>query len=430
MNPEDKKEFLDLAKAKEGIIREVLVHGEMNLHAIHYMIQRLFGWWNRHLHHYSLTDEDFEVATDGQKLDQFLGLCGTLFRFPGANLNDQFWDDDYEGRYSVNTWLQQKYSSGFRDLGVENTFIRNQQNICDFKDKYKGRTYKPGMTLEELDKKLRFDEPYNTVIESISVRDLFKRGMGNDYNFNGRSWRDYMWMLIDIKSDGLDDFCKMYPGGTEAVRNTLQDLYDIRNNIIIMNREIRSGRSSEVEKFFKMPANEALENQKKMVKELECILEPIIFQTNTRVLPFIDELYYIYDYGDDWCIKITCEEAYTANSNYDRSFRKLYEDDHEAEEVKSRVPVDQLQYTDTSGNIADDALREKIQKVYIEGKPICVMMDGLSVMDDVGGIGGFRDFLRNINDESPERADEVKEQNHWARMQGWTGRKFTPEKFL
>ena len=75
-------------------------------------------------------------------------------------------------------------------------------------------------------------------------------------------------------------------------------------------------------------------------------------------------------------------------------------------------------------------MREKLQKVYIEGIPVCVMMDGLSVMEDVGGIYGFRDFLMTINDKSPDMTEEVKEQKHWARMQGWTGRKFTPEKFL
>ena len=52
------------------------------------------------------------------------------------------------------------------------------------------------------------------------------------------------------------------------------------------------------------------------------------------------------------------------------------------------------------------------------------------IRQDVGGIYGFRDFLMTINDKSPDMAEEVKEQKHWARMQGWTGRKFTPEKFL
>ncbi len=55
MMPEEEKEFLKLAKAEKGIIREVLVNREMNLHAMHYMIQKLFGWQNSHLHNFSLS---------------------------------------------------------------------------------------------------------------------------------------------------------------------------------------------------------------------------------------------------------------------------------------------------------------------------------------------------------------------------------------
>jgi hypothetical protein len=58
------------------------------------------------------------------------------------------------------------------------------------------------------------------------------------------------------------------------------------------------------------------------------------------------------------------------------------------------------------------------------------MMDGLSVMEDVGGIYGFRDFLRTVSDDSPDIVEVVKEQKNLARMQEWIGRKFTPEKFL
>ena len=48
-------------------------------------------------------------------------------------------------------------------------------------------------------------------------------------------------------------------------------------------------------------------------------------------------------------------------------------------------------------------------------------------MDDVGGVGGYVNFLETIHGDNPEEAREMRE---WARMQGWTGRKSKPENML
>lgn len=43
-------------KVKDGITREVLAPADINLHALHYVIQKAFGWQNSHLHHFLLPD--------------------------------------------------------------------------------------------------------------------------------------------------------------------------------------------------------------------------------------------------------------------------------------------------------------------------------------------------------------------------------------
>ena len=55
--------------------------------------------------------------------------------------------------------------------------------------------------------------------------------------------------------------------------------------------------------------------------------------------------------------------------------------------------------------------------------PICIRVDGLSVLDDVGGIYGFIDMLKTIHGNDFEKADEMRE---WAKTQGWTGRATKP----
>lgn len=55
------------------------------------------------------------------------------------------------------------------------------------------------------------------------------------------------------------------------------------------------------------------------------------------------------------------------------------------------------------------------------------MADGLDVMDDVGGIYGYIEFLKTINGKDlEEKADMLT----WAKGMGWTGRKKKPENIL
>ncbi len=176
MMPEEEKEFLKLAKAEKGIIREVLVHCEMNLHAIHYMIQRLFGWQNSHLHHFSLSKDDFEAVSNGNKVKDYMNLCGSLFVFPGAELNDQFWDDDYSEGKSIKSWLRSKYDHGFRDYSVENSFIMNDAHVLKFMEENKNEFRKKNKNFDDPDFRYVFENDFNTVIEGLPVCEIFKTG--------------------------------------------------------------------------------------------------------------------------------------------------------------------------------------------------------------------------------------------------------------
>lgn len=48
--------------------------------------------------------------------------------------------------------------------------------------------------------------------------------------------------------------------------------------------------------------------------------------------------------------------------------------------------------------------------------PVCTKIDGVNIMDDVGGISGLLDFYRIINGEDPDERTEIRE---WARGLGW-----------
>ncbi|MCR5650066.1 MAG: hypothetical protein K6F86_02655 [Lachnospiraceae bacterium] len=430
MEPEEESEFLRFAKAEKGIIREVLVHGETKLHALHYIIQKLFGWQNGHLHHYSLSDKDFDMATNRQNLEEYLKLCGTLFLFPGSELDDRFWDDDYVEGISFKSWLRSKYVFGYRDYSVENSYMRNLENIRRFRKRFKKEIANPRITLQKISEKVAFENSFNEVLEGISVRNLFKSALPGEYVMTDAMWRGFQDVMIQGVKLEFEELEEQDPKEYKAVLGYMQDLMDLRKNILNIEKMVRYGQGKQVRDFYKADPAEVVSKQREIVRGLEWSLEPYLSSGNAKVLPFIDELYYIYDYGDDWCVRITCEDAYTANANYDPSFMDSLEPVNGVIPLPQRVPWHSLQYTDRNGNKVDDELREKLQTVYLKMQPICVLADGLNVMDDVGGLYGYQEFLRTINSKDPDDADEKEQMKTWAKGMGWTGRKTKPENIL
>ncbi len=111
--------------------------------------------------------------------------------------------------------------------------------------------------------------------------------------------------------------------------------------------------------------------------------------------PFTTELLYKYDFGDDWNVRITA----------------------------SWNCIDLVEK-----DILDQSTLDKAniwcRETY---RPVLIAAEGPMVMDDVGGLSGFVNFLSEINpdltDMDPqERADarqQKKEMLEWAKMQGW-----------
>ena len=115
-----------------------------------------------------------------------------------------------------------------------------------------------------------------------------------------------------------------------------------------------------------------------------------------------DVLYYFYDFGDGWRIRIT--------GSYDAC--DLVE----------------------AGRVTEHQIEEAMKKVYETWRPVCIAADGLPLVEDVGGLHGYTAFLRAIHPteersywaEHPEeqRPDngpyETKQESlAWAKGLGW-----------
>ena len=106
------------SSAGNSIERDILIPHDITLHALHYAIQRLYGWQNGHLHSFRLPNEVYKELT-GNTVRGWGNLIGVLFQtvYPDDVWEARYGDDDYEYG-SIKTWLRKKYTGSYKYLGL------------------------------------------------------------------------------------------------------------------------------------------------------------------------------------------------------------------------------------------------------------------------------------------------------------------------
>lgn len=363
------------AKMNNKISRDILVPGDITLDALHYAIQRLFGWQNSHQHHFYLPEDAFEKVTQN-KVKEWQKLCGIYFRYPDNDLDDRYWGSNYDPTIAFNSWLKKKYQGPYVYAGLGDYYYENQDKVQELKvdmAEFEVRQFFNSLsknmqnenrvvkledaTIEELQTGIIFEQPLNCLLERLFVV-------------------DYLFMPN-----------KEYTVIDEEARSIIEELNDdIEMNIRAWKRILA-----------KLPKD-------RMDFELAVGMSTI------RMKPITNEIKYHYDSGDNWNVSITCPEVY-----YNKHYSPLAE---------REAPV----YVDSQMNEIDYETLKEIHRVIMRHSPICLDSDGMNVFDNAGGIDGFAEFLRTIHESSDE--NERKEKREWARYLGWTGRDTKPQNRL
>lgn len=117
---------------------------------------------------------------------------------------------------------------------------------------------------------------------------------------------------------------------------------------------------------------------------------------NDNLFPVTKELIYNYDFGDNWIIKITkyknCQDLIEENM------------------------------------ISEYELEAAEKSVIDKHKPVCISKQGLSVLDDVGSLSGFADFLGIIYEGEDKK--EASDLRAWAKSLGWSAKKISIKKMI
>ena len=377
---EDQPEFLRLSKAKNGISREILVPGDMNLHALHYAIQRLFGWQNSHLHRFALPQAEFDAVT-GKKVGQYFDFCGVLFRFPGADPSDRYWDDDYNGEQSIKTWLSKKYTRPFRHMSMTDTLIGAMNEVAHFRETCP--KYKNSFNLETLQRDFVFEEDLNALNEGVALAELLKpqKAAKMPMQLWLRETEQKRKAVLNAWSKAPQE--KLLEAMTELMtwRSSCQDW---EQGMWLDPDEVRQ----QAQEKMNLSAENVILEHRTAIQYWEKIVMPLVKKYRVAMTPQFDRLLYHYDYGDNWLVHISVEDVY---------------------------------------HVQQDDVPQEVKVVQESGKPTCLEADGLSLMDDCGGVYGYLEFLRLLDHGDPEEAAEARE---WAREMGWNGRKKKPENMI
>ena len=385
--PFDEEEMETLkkyGKVCNSLSRTILVPGSMTLYSLHYAIQRCFGWQNSHLHHFSYDENLFKKVTGG-KFGGWKSFCGQYFRFPydsGDDLEDIYWNDDYEEGQSFKTWLRKKYTGPYYDYGQLEQYFIAKGNARAFAIENKEMRIGPSFS-EYLEGKR---DSRMVAVDEVTT--------------------DEMYMQLECKLDELLE------------RLTVEEVL----GLII-----------DVDAAKKMVADNDKRFDELYVKWYETP-EPwkdeYSHKHTAKMLPLSNKVLYEYDYGDGWRVMITCQEIYECFDSWNRP------NSTGIALAMTNDPIGDQSVYDSKGVEITGEERERIATVAVNQKPIGLVVDGRNVLDDVGGIYGYCEFLKSIYDKNFDPEDSSgpytdKESSlEWAKGMGWNGRISKPDKLL
>lgn len=362
------------------ISRDIIVPSDLPLYALHYVIQKAFGWQNSHLHQFDIPLERARALCH-DNASMWSCLVGLIFRSPMMGEEDEFWTDDYMGG-SFKNWLRKKYTGPYLSLNHGEGLIPCQEDMM------------------RLDMKREFYVCYEQTRHPVNGKPKEHiTSVLPTYDYRGRKQKtpEDAYRIERMKFEQLPPEC-------------LNRLFDRDPLSLIERLPIDSVLVAGKKRLGDYEESEICKTGEQMYGAVKKYVDNVIHsQEDTpeaQVCPisFTDVLYYHYDFGDDWTVRIT------ASWN--------------CEDLMELISQDEL-----------DKAQIKCRELY---RPVLIARDGSFLMDDVGGIHGFVEFLRTINpvldsmdrEEKAQAKQGKKEYLEWAKGQGWKKNDATNLNFL
>lgn len=176
------------------------------------------------------------------------------------------------------------------------------------------------------------------------------------------------------------NYNKCYEEGYRYIREEIKDLkvgatslnnlyYEFENNPFALNEAIELDNIFSLDECPREPISEFYSNLDDYIKDADKHDDESLL-SQPWVDGFVNELEYSYDFGDSWSFLITA---------------KL-----------------DIEYLLKDKRVTVKAVKEAIKKVCTLARPVIIASDGYPLIDDVGGLKGYIEFLKEIENGNEE----------------------------
>ena len=155
--------------------------------------------------------------------------------------------------------------------------------------------------------------------------------------------------------------------------------YEFENNPFALNEAIELDNIFSLDESPREPISEFYSNLDEYIKDADKHDDESLL-SQPWVDGFVNELEYSYDYGDSWAFLIT-----------------------------ARLDIE---YLLKDKRVTVKAVKESIKKVCTLARPVIIASDGYPLIDDVGGLQGYIEFLKEIENGNEEL-------NYWSSSKDW-----------
>jgi hypothetical protein len=353
----------------QSVSRDIVIPSDLPLYALHYVIQKAFGWKNEKRHHFFIPLERARLLCH-DNASMWSCMVGLLFRSPMMAAENEFWLDDYNGG-SFKNWLRKKYTGPYLSQNHSEALIPCQEQMMQLNmneefyvcyDKTPDGTEQPAAIYYKEEDESLFPakpngQPYACVktakLEALSLVELTRFFKADPLALIERLPLD---CVIAAGEERLSDSLTPEEKEDAGMCVTGQELY------------------TAVRKY------------------IHNVMEAYVDSPDRQVcpLPFTDVLYYAYG---NWRVKIAAS--------------------HNCPDLMDRLTQDEL-----------DRANLKCRDTY---RPVLIARDGLPVLDQVDSLDGYCEFLKTIHPilETMQPAERKKaeklqrEKLAWAKNQGW-----------
>ncbi len=329
-------------KHGRSISRDIVVPEDMPLYALHFVIQRLFGWRNQQRHRYFIPMERARMLCH-DNASMWSCMVGLIFRSPLMSIENEFWMNDYTGG-GYKYWFRKKYTGPYLSKNQSEGFIPCQEQMNELNMMGKNLVY------------YATDDHGEEYISRICPEMEIEEGSLSTQP-DGKPYTRIEPVLFEEMS--VDELCVYYKNDPISLIERLPISSVIASGNMHLSDQLTRAEQEE---------SEICETGEEMYafarKYINNIIDAYEDTPERQVcpLPFTDVLYYRYGKDNGWTVKITASEN--------------------CPDLMDRITQDDL-----------DLANLKCRATY---RPVLIAKDGWPVFDMEGGLQEYCFFLTSI----------------------------------